>query len=137
MRTGFTSTLLGRVRRRSSALAAVTLLAFGLSSVSPALVWAQGLDQVASVAAGDVIPQADALVTLEAEPAATDAPIDRLDATALAPSKDVSGGPDRVAPPRVGEPPETTALPSGADKSGVTSQAISTPQGAGKIDGMG
>ena len=31
----------------------------------------------------------------------------------------------------------TTALPTGADKSGVTSQAISVPQGSGKIDGMG
>ena len=29
------------------------------------------------------------------------------------------------------------ALPTGADKSGVTSKTISMPQGAGKIDGMG
>ena len=31
----------------------------------------------------------------------------------------------------------TVALPSGADKTGVSSQAISIPQGAGKIQGMG
>src|SRR5262249_28870876 len=30
-----------------------------------------------------------------------------------------------------------TGLPSGADKSGVTSKSISLPQGSGKIDGMG
>jgi len=30
-----------------------------------------------------------------------------------------------------------TSLPSGADKSGVSSQAISVPQGSGKIQGMG
>ncbi|MCC6216035.1 MAG: hypothetical protein IT376_14310, partial [Polyangiaceae bacterium] len=36
-----------------------------------------------------------------------------------------------------GGAPATIALPTGADKTGVSSQAISVPQGAGKIDGMG
>jgi RHS repeat-associated protein len=34
-------------------------------------------------------------------------------------------------------PYQVMSLPTGADKSGVTSQAISLPQGAGKIQGMG
>ncbi len=36
-----------------------------------------------------------------------------------------------------GTPSKVESLPSGADKSGVTSKAISTPKGSGKIDGMG
>ena len=35
------------------------------------------------------------------------------------------------------DPATTLSLPTGADKSGVTSQAISVPQGAGKVQGMG
>jgi RHS repeat-associated protein len=34
-------------------------------------------------------------------------------------------------------PPTLASLPGGADKTGVSSQAISVPQGAGKIQGMG
>ncbi len=38
--------------------------------------------------------------------------------------------------PALSTPPGTQALPSGADKSGVTSQAISIPKGSGTIKGM-
>ena len=39
-------------------------------------------------------------------------------------------------PAKAGEPVSTIALPTGADKSGVTSKAISVPKGAGTIKGM-
>jgi hypothetical protein len=39
--------------------------------------------------------------------------------------------------PDPARPSITTSLPTGADKSGVSSKAISIPQGSGKIDGMG
>lgn len=44
-----------------------------------------------------------------------------------------------LAPATPKTPPldEAKSLPTGADKSGVTSQAISVPQGTGKIQGMG
>jgi RHS repeat-associated protein len=44
--------------------------------------------------------------------------------------------PDQNGPTKPPDPIDTLALPSGADKSGVTSKAISVPKGAGTIQGM-
>ncbi len=44
---------------------------------------------------------------------------------------------DPANPKFEGKPDVPAALPTGADKTGVSSQAISVPQGAGKIQGMG
>ena len=55
-------------------------------------------------------------------------------------SQTYSATPPTVAPLPAAPPPRTgdkpTALPTGADKSGVTSQAISVPSGSGTIKGM-
>ena len=44
--------------------------------------------------------------------------------------------PDLSGPAKAGTPTNTIVLPTGADKSGVTSKAISIPKGAGTIKGM-
>src|SRR6266542_3693271 len=51
-------------------------------------------------------------------------------AMTLAPTAGASGTSSAASPAIVG-------LPTGADKTGVSSQAISVPSGAGKIQGMG
>ncbi len=81
------------------------------------------------------VPRGDFALDLRNAPAE-----DRLDLKESPPGTGVvpqgtPADPEAASPEGV-DPVQPLALPTGADKSGVTSQAISVPDGAGKIQGM-
>ncbi|MCC6216085.1 MAG: hypothetical protein IT376_14560, partial [Polyangiaceae bacterium] len=128
----------------------VTLIAF-VATLWPAWARAEGaggaapgsseVEGVVSVATPGAAAGALGAAAGDGEPGAAgeraaEAPVDRREPEGATDSRAVL--PAGASDPGQGAAPlEPVALPSGADKSGVTSQAISVPQGAGKIDGMG
>ncbi len=99
----------------------------------------QGAAQAGSTA-GDVSEHApdlaqmpmDAVESDAAGAASTDTAVLGSDKGSKAQTKK----PDLSEPAKAGTPTNTIALPTGADKSGVTSKAISIPKGSGTIKGM-
>ena len=140
---------LAAFRRAATPISAVVLFFFGHATVAPAMAWAQTTGNPAA----PVLP--DSLSGVRADAVAK--PIDANE------DREVAVPPDATAPPNPGlatrdkptkaatptqavtQSPtskpvvenQADALPTGADKSGVTSKAISLPQGSGKIQGMG
>jgi len=141
---------LASFRAYASPIAGATLFFFAESALAPAVAWAQ------SSGGGTSAPGSNSPAESEArdervtpkERAQSDARPDAVlpaekDATAPA-DRDALAGRDTksaVAPTRAA--PDTPVLdqadsaPVGGDKTGITSKAISLPQGSGKIQGMG
>jgi RHS repeat-associated protein len=125
-------------------VATVTLFAFVVTTVSPSLAWAAGRAPVA--AAARVVDEVGS-DELAAGRAKAEVVLEREDAvpTKVRPSVDdlrEATGPAIEKLPAGDAPAQPTdtealALPTGADKSGVTSQAISVPKGSGTIQGLG
>src|SRR5262245_17550463 len=132
--------------RKSTDLTGPTLIAFALGSFMPASALADP-----DVPSGTDSPmsrdlsshQVDSSVVerapkLESSGPSGDAIVQGDPALRAVDSEAHHGGaPAPDAPVSVPGDSTPTALPTGADKSGVTSKAISVPQGAGKIEGMG
>ncbi|HVY30602.1 MAG TPA: SpvB/TcaC N-terminal domain-containing protein [Polyangiaceae bacterium] len=146
-----------RVDVRTRAIGAATLFFYGVTTLSPSLAWAvTDTDRPAApvyasgdVTAKDVEPPAQVATeqteeAAEAGKAANNATVRRDDVhpskdleketASLAVSKQANGD---TAAVNASNDAETLALPTGGDKSGVTSQAISVPKGSGTIQGMG
>jgi len=120
------------LRRMSPPIVAVTLTSFMLSLLPPRIARAESGEPApevettpapASAAASDLqsgneqVKSADVADQGAPPGVATSGPVEKA----------VPSAPDAVAP---------AALPSGADKSGVTGKSISVPKGAGTIQGM-
>jgi RHS repeat-associated protein len=135
------------------AVAAFTLYAFTLTTMSPSLAWAVEREEAAPPAARVVDAQPAGRV-LDAVPAkeldagnskAEVASEEKPDVSFQKPGKDElqsAVGAKGDAKPAVDAQVQTNdaealALPTGGDKSGVTSQSISVPKGSGTIQGMG
>jgi RHS repeat-associated protein len=146
------------VRRASPPIAAAVLFFFAESVLTPAMAWAQAESRISVGAGQDKLEQAT--IADKSADASAETPALRAEATDNVRKKGAEKAPlsvgaaeadvkkkltlggtrasAPVTPPAT--PPEidqSLALPSGADKSGVTSKAISLPQGSGKIQGMG
>jgi RHS repeat-associated protein len=150
---------LEHLRRGAAPIGAAVLFFFAESALAPAMAWAQpdaqisrksGEEKLAQEAISNkaeaVAPDASALGNGASKAASDKDPKGTLavdDAQADAKKKITLQGAQAgrsapatppAAPPGLDQP---LALPSGADKSGVTSKAIALPQGSGKIQGMG
>jgi hypothetical protein len=99
---------------------------------SPSASETEGEPPAASQAEIDV-PQEGSPERQSAEPAPRTKKDTKLSAK-IAEGASASAGP---VPAVAAPPPEAASLPSGADKSGVTSQAISLPSTSGSVQGMG
>jgi RHS repeat-associated protein len=139
-------------------VAAGTLLCFAESALAPAMAWAHPDDRAAAQVHDDkkLAPASDSSAP-SPDPASAVPPASEAEASvaqhstsagaAKSASKKQSPGGDKKnsdpsgAPPTDAAPPadlnQALALPTGADKTGVTGKAISLPQGSGKIQGMG
>ena len=147
---------LAYLRRSAAPIAAASLFFFAESALAPAMAWAQPDLQISRKTGEEKLSEAQLPQQSDSAPAQAPAPTLRdkteeekeakgtlsVDAaqTDLKKKLTRAGAPSSapVTPPAT--PPEVDqplALPSGADKSGVTSKAISLPQGSGKIQGMG
>ena len=132
-------------------VAALTLFCFSLTTLSPGLAWAaqradfhdttRVVDEVAPEQLATGRSKSDVALTeaeVEAAPTTTtpkEKPSkEQLQATLGA--KAEKSATAAVAPTEAG-PVTTAALPTGGDKSGVTSLSISVPKGSGTIQGMG
>src|SRR6185369_16286663 len=147
---------LAYLRRSAAPIAAASLFFFAESALAPAMAWAQPDLQISRKTGEEKLSEAQLPQQSDSAPAQAPAPTLRdkteeekeakgtlsVDAAQTDLKKKLtragaqSSAP--VTPPAT--PPEVDqplALPSGADKSGVTSKAISLPQGSGKIQGMG
>jgi RHS repeat-associated protein len=148
---------LARFRSHSAPIAGAVLFFFVESALAPAMAWAHPDERAAAQSHDD----AKAPARPSDEPKAEPAPPEPSDADAsgagvpaaltslpasstansLASKKKSPGGDKKVAAPEPSPPPadlnQALALPTGTDKTGVTSKAISLPQGSGKVQGMG
>jgi RHS repeat-associated protein len=129
---------------RDRFVSALTLFSFTVTTVSPSLAWAAEREEIRHPARFvDEVESSDLQTPKEAvEPGqAADeltVPKERPDTDEL--QKAVTTNPVKkpAADTQVEtDATQTAALPTGADKSGVTSQAISVPKGSGTIQGMG
>ena len=147
---------LARLRRTAAPIASAVLFFFAESALAPAMAWARPGDR-AGEARDDAKPQAKASSSEAAEtPVPTSVPTPEAGAHAESGASPPASSAVREAPSLVStkqvtqakksneapaallpEVDHAFALPSGDDKSGVTSKAISLPQGSGKIQGMG
>ena len=135
-----------RVGLRRRLISAGTLVCFTVTTISPSLAWA-----VESGETGEVVPTARAVDSLSSTDVETDDIVSQKSQTARpvlskdAPSKDelknaITAVGDKKPIDRISTettPTQVAALPTGGDKSGVTSQAISMPKGSGTVQGMG
>lgn len=136
------ASLLELFRRRGAPLALMTYTVF-LGSIFPRTAYAEPPAPEAEVA----LPEVSSKLQVPTSPtpsAGTSVPkgvAADLNAGEQLDAKDVQNAKldDKVvvAPPPPDEPQKQLSLPTGKDKSGVSSQSISVPQGAGKIEGMG
>lgn len=131
---------------RTRAVAAVTLYSFTLTTIAPSLAWAA--DQGDAPERSRVVDEVSS-EELEASRSQQDvkpevaAKVDTVEK--FKPEKDdlqrAAGG--KVESTKAADAPvasgddQTAALPTGGDKSGVTSQSISVPKGSGTVQGMG
>lgn len=124
-------------------IAGATLFCFTATTVAPSLAWATDTQEAAppsrvvdEVNAG-VLKAGDEPVVVPVN-SGENPSTERPDAGALkdAVTADVGKSPAADAELQSSEQ-EALALPTGGDKSGVTSQAISMPKGEGTIQGMG
>src|SRR6478736_3480377 len=153
------ASLLAGFRTHSAFFASVTLFFFAESAFAPAMAWAQTEGPISAKATEASLRHA--VIADKSDAAPSDGSVLRAHAADKADEKDGKAAPLSVrdeqaefkrkpfaraaedtapAKPSATTPPEvdqTLALPTGADKSGVTSKAISLPQGSGKIQGMG
>ncbi|MEO8905254.1 MAG: toxin TcdB middle/N-terminal domain-containing protein [Polyangiaceae bacterium] len=137
------------VRRRAAPIAGVVLFFFAETLIAPAMAWARPNDRAAAQnheqsrvsAATDSDPLPQPKTDPTPEPQASDSHATPSTGAKSAASAKQSHDDKKSAAPSGSLPPPTLnqalALPTGADKSGVTSKAISLPQGSGKIQGMG
>jgi RHS repeat-associated protein len=135
---------------RDRAVSALTLLSFTLTTISPSLAWAAGREGIEPEGAATRVVDAVSSKDLVADHVKPDVALQDLE-TDAAPSskelpakevlKDTAGQAVDKTPVLEGAiqnaSDQTAALPTGGDKSGVTSQAISVPKGSGTIQGMG
>ena len=129
---------MSRARLPQAPVAALTLTSFLLSLFAPCGSSASSGDEsTAEVESVPVpaasLPSAGASATANANPGDPKAPEVLMSDQPKEISVSTEAPP--IAP-SVSKPIETVALPSGADKSGVTSKSISVPKGAGTIQGM-
>ncbi len=147
-------TLFAALRGAASVVAAVQLTCFAGTLLLPSIARAQSDGRRTEPLAHESAtksptvdeseltrsPDSSALVD-KAQP--EKAPADSRSAGVLADAakKAVLAGANTATPSKAAATPpdldQSLALPTGADKSGVTSKAISLPQGSGKIQGMG
>lgn len=134
------------------AVAAATLFTYSLTTLSPSLAWAALASEEATPARSRIVDEVSAKdVEIESpdRSRAADAVQEAQDTAvrrdAVKPSKDelkaaatsgVEQRPDGKAVVNTSDA-QVAALPTGGDKSGVTSQAISVPKGSGTVQGMG
>jgi RHS repeat-associated protein len=128
---------------KDRAVGLTTLLCFVATTISPSLAWA--VDERGSAPSARVADEVEAS-DLSAGEAAIEVPAERTETPASerpddralqgAVAEHVAKTPAADAEVQSSDQ-QTLALPTGADKSGVTSQAISTPKGEGTIQGMG
>lgn len=120
------------MRRLSPPIVGVTLTSFVLSLMPPRIARAES-GEPASKVESTPAPAQPVASDLQSgnEPAQSMSVTDNL----ASPSVDTTA-PVPAAVPTAPTPLEPVALPSGADKSGVTSKSISVPKGAGTIQGM-
>jgi RHS repeat-associated protein len=143
------------LRRGAAPIGGAVLFFFAESALAPAMAWAQADAQISRKSGQEKLARQAMLD--KADAAAPDASALENAASSSSNGKDpkgtlsvgdaqtdvkkkltLAGGVAPTTPPAV--PPgldQPLGLPSGADKSGVTSKAISLPQGSGKIQGMG
>ena len=142
------------IRRHRTGAALVTLGPFLWSSLVPAVAIAQtASEESAPVAVAPDLVLPPSIAEDTANDVADDTTLERAPGDPSLPSTDDTAEPPGTATIDPGlattspvdpstvdtpaDPPTTTlALPTGADKSGVTSKAISVPTGAGTIKGM-
>jgi RHS repeat-associated protein len=138
----------GVLRRLAAPIAAIQLFLFGLGTVRPCLAVAapQPAEKLSAAEAAGTSGEPDTVASRRGEAGSEgddwphsrlrDAvPIDKDTKNAIAADVREDG---IVQPIQRAQPPnQTLALPTGADKTGVSSQAISLPKGSGTIDGMG
>ncbi|MCA9593472.1 MAG: hypothetical protein KC776_09185, partial [Myxococcales bacterium] len=113
------------------------VLAAAVALASPQALAQSGADDTATAAPADALlpPEEDAPDTADAPQSA--APASDVQSAAATGTAEVVADPSSVAPSAPGiSRAEPTSLPTGADKSGVTSKTISVPKGAGTIKGM-
>ena len=147
---------LERLRRGAAPIAAAVLFFFAESALAPAMAWAHPDERAAAqthsgkraAAASESQSEPDSASPPTADDALSTQPTNtepRAD-TASSPPKNGAnsdakkkspGGDKKLAEALPPDLNQALSLPTGADKSGVTSKAISLPQGSGKIQGMG
>src|SRR5215207_6986349 len=133
-----------RVSVKHRLVSAFTLLCFSVTTLSPSLAWAgAGAELTSPARVVDEVETSDVEAGHEAvkqEPAADkpavpkERPASEDLQSAVASVVDKKPAADAQAET---DATQTAALPTGGDKSGVTSQAISVPKGSGTIQGMG
>lgn len=140
--------LLTKLRTQGRPWAALTLLVHAAVTVTPAVSWAQGAppsDQRLSLPDPDELAADEAPANDDVDTAVTaERSLDPLSLSADEArelSQDIGGAqqtsPDAISDVQGAAPAEETgALPTGVDKSGVTSQAISVPKCSGSINGI-
>ncbi|GMV19447.1 MAG: hypothetical protein AMXMBFR56_76710 [Polyangiaceae bacterium] len=121
------------LRRLSPPIVGVTLTSFVLSLLPPRVARAESGADPAPEIETTPPPASQSAGELQSGNEPTQS-VDVTDNFA-SPSVDTTG-PVPAAVPAAPTPLEPLALPSGADKSGVTSKSISVPKGAGTIQGM-
>jgi len=154
-------TILGAFRAHATSTASAALFFFTWAIVAPATAWAdpdlrpvvaahdeKGAEFAAPESvraqradAGSVYGSAEKIEDKAKTLAiSSSASTSALKARNLSAKGDTTAPEDKPAKPSAAAAPvldQALALPTGADKSGVTSKAISLPQGSGKIEGMG
>ncbi|HKY38777.1 MAG TPA: SpvB/TcaC N-terminal domain-containing protein, partial [Polyangiaceae bacterium] len=140
-----------RTSTRDRWVAGATLVCFTLTTLSPSLAWAADAGNIQpSARVVDEVTSGDLAVgrgetEAVAQAGEKDAPVKEPPIQEVAGKAELQGA---VAAGGVDKRPaadaqvqstddQTLALPTGADKSGVTAQAISVPKGSGTISGMG
>jgi RHS repeat-associated protein len=144
--------LLTWMRQGAGPLASVQLLAFGVTTVCPGIAHATGESKDVPVAVRDStateeLKQRDSARryegksdSLSLDPDSAKTEPKRIDGTAQDELSTTVQKDSRLvdaAPPSAANDSRTLALPTGADKSGVSAQAISLPKGAATTQGMG
>ena len=125
--------------RRYAAPQALLVLATFLLSMTPRLAWANNDPPPPETASGTA-SQAAAAATVQADmqatPAATTEPESEQPKPPAAPGA-AELDPGKLQPPGMTGSGNLMSLPTGENKTGVSSQAIATPKGPGTIQGMG
>jgi RHS repeat-associated protein len=144
--------MLTKLRRRGGPIAATTLTCFALSLVNASAAWAQQASERPSAvqAADPVLPLSSSQATDQEALSTNGAPDEvvtepddvEVDGDEETEAVETTAPPNASAQRAVPDPKlpgasEPLALPTGADRSGVTNKVISVPKGSGTVEGMG